>query len=1289
MLAAPRGVARPAFFLVVLKKRIRRLAVAAAVLAAATLVWLLFLPVPVGWACRLAASRLLPRDAGISVAIDAATLRWLWGESALRLEVAGVTVQAGAEIIGRIGPIRIEVDKAGLRQRHGLPAAVAIERAQLRLDFRPGGVGARWLGTMLVEAAAPARAPFRPLELPEAALPREGRPVVLRLGTLGIETINARGDTDWSCGPLTARVQRRGRDLGAEVTLQLAREGAAPPVTIAASVPLGGTVLAARVRAPQFSTAHLPTWPGAPFLPVQVELGLECEGEFDLARGSVRSLAGRLAIARGRVALDELGAPIEVEDLEVRGRAAGEPLAFALETCRLGIAGARLGVERFEGTLGPEPRLAWKLALENVHAARWLALLPPHLRPGWPQTRDADALRLARWETEGDLQAVRSPAGRWQARGLSAQGRATLNHRGEPLQLSWRAGLAADGAVNVQAEASEIVPARWASLLGDGTPLAMVALPIVVAGSAQLGPEGDFRGGAVSLRGGPGSIALPGARVPPVPVQRIEAAAEIFDGGRRWRGARARIELDQPVFTLTAGEGGWLPDGTLNAAGEVRLENISAGWLERWLPADALAPLATWGLRAEELRLTAVSGKGRVQATRDRTGRIAPVSAEAEVALEAQVQEMKLAATARAFLPAGASAADVTLQVADLWPSRLRLAWPDNWPAPAAFDFPVGATLRARIATDGRVDQLAAEVRAGRGRLRASPRWDADVPLEKFTVRVEPGSLPEQIAVSRLEFATGTGLHLTGRDIAIELAGARRIAGELEVRPFDLPAQLALLPPDLQAAARDQIKAGEFGGGQFRFSLVPATENARGWRVEKLVGQLALRGLVGASPGAGEVSAAGIELTADFPRAEVRVRDAAAPALLRGAANLITTIDTKDFSELRAGLSADLSRVRLLAPELAALPLATEPVRAEFAFGAKRELTFRLEAPAVLGRPLTVAGTLAPAEADVFAAEFSLLRYGRSDLTAHVRGGPAQRMVVAVRSTLIDADELLRAAAPFLGGAVGPEKSANLAANTAPSIRFDVVFDRIEFGDGRVLRGLRAGGEVSAGWPRSLVVEATEGTANPLRAVLGEGAEKQPVSLAIGDASALFATLTQPLRTVRLPPGDWASLAAQIALVPTLVAGGSVDLQGTIAERRKFSGQFRLGRATVVRPPRILQMLAAGRTSEQRPLLESFSVDRVEADAGTVALNGLAIVGSGLIDRLRVRSAKYRFADGAIAADGEYFGVGFIASGTRADPQVYLPDKSVLVRALGQPVEFDFERMAAEAAEKRAAEKKR
>jgi hypothetical protein len=199
----------------------------------------------------------------------------------------------------------------------------------------------------------------------------------------------------------------------------------------------------------------------------------------------------------------------------------------------------------------------------------------------------------------------------------------------------------------------------------------------------------------------------------------------------------------------------------------------------------------------------------------------------------------------------------------------------------------------------------------------------------------------------------------------------------------------------------------------------------------------------------------------------------------------------------------------------------------------------------------------------------------------------------------------------------------------------------------------------------------------------------QAVSLAIGDASALFATLTQPLRSVRLPPGDFASLAAQIALVPTLVAGGSVDLQGTLAARRKFSGRFRLGRATVVRPPRILQMLAAGRTSEQRPLLESLSVERVEADAGGVALDGLAIAGSGLIDRLRVRSARYQIASGAIAAGGEYFGMRFEVKGTRADPRVYLDDKSVIVRTLGQPVEFDFERMAAEAEEKKAAEKKR
>jgi hypothetical protein len=285
----------------------------------------------------------------------------------------------------------------------------------------------------------------------------------------------------------------------------------------------------------------------------------------------------------------------------------------------------------------------------------------------------------------------------------------------------------------------------------------------------------------------------------------------------------------------------------------------------------------------------------------------------------------------------------------------------------------------------------------------------------------------------------------------------------------------------------------------------------------------------------------------------------------------------------------------------------------------------------------------------------------------------------------------LRTAAPFLGGKMAPEKSTPAAPTPAPAIAFDAALERVEFGAGRTLRDLRARGEISAGWPRALSIEGVEGNENRLRATLGEGAEKQVVALAIGDASALFATLTQPLRTVQLPPGDFAALAAQLGNVPTLVAGGSVDLRGEVSAQRSFSGQFRLGRATVLRPPRILQLLAlkSAQTWKQQPLLESFSIERVAADAGGVMLGGLTIVGSGLIDRLTVRAASYRFADGRIAADVDYFGVGLDVAGTRADPQVYLKDKGLLVRTFGQPVEFDFERMAAEAEEKKAAQKKR
>ncbi len=56
-----------------LRRLLLRLALAGVVLAALLLAWLLFLPVPVGWAVNLAARRVVPADGPLRASVAGAT----------------------------------------------------------------------------------------------------------------------------------------------------------------------------------------------------------------------------------------------------------------------------------------------------------------------------------------------------------------------------------------------------------------------------------------------------------------------------------------------------------------------------------------------------------------------------------------------------------------------------------------------------------------------------------------------------------------------------------------------------------------------------------------------------------------------------------------------------------------------------------------------------------------------------------------------------------------------------------------------------------------------------------------------------------------------------------------------------------------------------------------------------------------------------------------------------------------------------------------------------------------
>ena len=172
-------------------------------------------------------------------------------------------------------------------------------------------------------------------------------------------------------------------------------------------------------------------------------------------------------------------------------------------------------------------------------------------------------------------------------------------------------------------------------------------------------------------------------------------------------------------------------------------------------------------------------------------------------------------------------------------------------------------------------------------------------------------------------------------------------------------------------------------------------------------------------------------------------------------------------------------------------------------------------------------------------------------------------------------------------------------------------------------------------------------------------------------------TLTAPWSVTPPAPGQFGSLVAQLVKVPALVSGGGVSLDMDLrpGETDWLRGRMRLTRAKMLHPPRVVQMLAlkSGKSFQTSPFIEEFSIGQITLSKTLISVSAISLLGSGLIDRLKVNSASYGLVDERLKMDGVYFGVGFEVVGTRADPQVFLKDSNVLIRAIGVKNEFDFD----------------
>ena len=426
----------------------------------------------------------------------------------------------------------------------------------------------------------------------------------------------------------------------------------------------------------------------------------------------------------------------------------------------------------------------------------------------------------------------------------------------------------------------------------------------------------------------------------------------------------------------------------------------------------------------------------------------------------------------------------------------------------------------------------------------------------------------------------------------------------------------------------------------------------------------------------------------DFPAAN-RAWHFGPPGLLTGTARGELSLNAPFTAETIAGaLTLDLTQAtfplpgfpnaapndlkltfradHLLAPNVpAALDLS---IAAANWLGAPLRLTTRTELTATDRQPASV--------------ELKTYEHGVTRLQGRFVQRDALRQEISLTGSTLDLTPLMRfglAAADAFAATPPPATSAAPLATPAAAplatpgppalVSVDVRIDHLLFGPGQTAQQLELHTRLENNWPATLTLQAVAGADNRLSAELSGPADRQKLKLTIGAAADWMRTLTAPWSAAPPPPGQFGSLVVQLMKVPSIVAGGGITAEAELRRRETdwLQGSFKLTRATMVRPPRVLQLLAlkTGKTLQQSPLIEEFSIGQVSLSQSELRVSTIALAGSGLIDRLKIKSASYGLADDRLYIDGEYFAVGFEIKNTLAKPEFWGKDSNLLIRSVG------------------------
>ena len=1318
------------------KKRLRRWLLVAAALAAAALAGLLFLPVPLGWVLRTAIALTLPRNSAFHVGLDSADFRWRLGNEDCLLTLRGIAISTAGRTAAKVGELSVEMPKSELWRRNFAPARVALKGTVATLDLAAPETSVapkprRAAGGPVL--SIPSRILPRPDR--HSILILDGLSLRLRLPTGETEVRLPGAMADFMAaadGRLRGVVSIR---IGSSAKLgQIVADAGLVPssgdVTFTLKAPLFATSDLLSFPATQSLKATVAVDLSGEFNIVQNQLHklsgsmhvadgvvvlpglgpplafplLDLRGFFDQKAGTARIESGRVQFAGAELSISKLDAVLgprpsvqwQADLTGVQGKVVRE-IAGELPQLHLPPSAALLDEltaiamgTRGKAQLARAANGDW--AVESVSAD---GKLGAHL--GTEDVAIEASVQQSGERGPMEMTAKLAPihTNRWPTRWQEMMG---LGGFDAPITLTATAKIASTGEI-----------ASLSIDFGAGTgrlPRLMPGLPQLTLRSAKA----RFESESIASRW----------QVPSLKAELVDGPTlELADASAEFTSARIAVRgLVRLAGMNGAFAGPWLPPAareTLAPYG-INLGQLTLDRAESQFQVEALAgPKGAWGPGAANatlavgLRVQGVPLTMRAQFSLSKAGAVLadieipefrPAAFNLILPAGWKSKDFDLPATvhlvARAGMEQGLTGLNLQLHAG---PGRVRYASaPQIDPPLESLSIDAGYDPVSRQASVKTLELAMAGVRLEladatcsldppyrtRGRIRID-----SFALAPFAAVCAPALEPEMrkqvVAFLRAGQFAGADLKWTAaydpKEPAVfsieTLEGQARFTG-LRMAVPQLPGPMGVQDLTLQ----------------FEFPKIAAEATAvslPGAELSRVRVETAALGTPRAS------FSAAVHFAIDLPSAG---RLYAVPDLLRLAGSAEGDGEFTGLlsgREIKCRLSANLTKGGMALP--GSSNAAPDVLEAKLnlqdwgAPGAKPKGDFTIHASHWFGEPLEIDGRLAFSPGSFQPDEFELTRFqhGSSSLTVSFTHPAPEHISLRVRGTRIDAAPWLRAAVAFADAMAAPspapatKKAPPAAARPAaappapaggPVVDADIQCGDVAMGPGFDIHDLRVQAHFENSQSSSLKLDATAGAGNKIHATLGESGATEAIKLQIDDAPAWVALLVAPWQGAIPTSGAFGQRIGQIAEVPAILSGGAIAFDAVLNPSADtwFRGRLQITKTTMVRPPRAMQLLAlkSRHSLQSSPLVDELTLDKITVDQKHASIGGFTLNGSGFIRHLKLDKASYGLVDEHVDAEGEFFGVGFVISGTRSDPEVFLKENAV-IRTLGRANEFDFD----------------